>query len=295
MGIVQTIYRGAKLKDVKNGAKNPRKMRVCKPSGAPLPATCTSRIRMLLLTNVEGNRYFSCCLSPVIMLDPCCQVVAEAPVETVHVAETKIIMMFTEKVMNAIAKIKEKPELLNVQDATGDEKASEASEASDPVADAPLTIYARASFNRLLAGTKNIQSFLRDLPRLWQAAGMSFLDKEQKITVPKSGGKTLLWEEVCLRAPEMFDITMTKETSQKAFGGAVLTRFHAMMPGKPNAKESIYNLVGQIEKLALDCRFCSRAPPTSPASESCRTQFAEMCSRTLHEARGAQKKTVRSV
>ena len=117
--------------------------------------------------------------------------------ETVQVAETKIIMMFTEKVLNAIAKIKEKPELLNVQDATGDEKASEA---SDPVADAPLTIYTRASFNRLLAGTKNIQSFLRDLPRLWQAAGMSFLDNEQKITVPKSGGKTLLWEEVCLRA-----------------------------------------------------------------------------------------------
>ena len=57
MGIVQTIFRGAKLKDVKNNTKSPRKMRVCKPSGTPLPSTCTSRIRMLLLTMVEGNRF----------------------------------------------------------------------------------------------------------------------------------------------------------------------------------------------------------------------------------------------
>ena len=170
------------------------------------------------------------------------------------------LMTFTEEVLLAIAKIREKPELLNVPDATVDEKASEA---SNPVPDAPLTIYTRSSFNRLLAGAKNIQTFLRDLPRLWKDAGMSFLDDQQKITVPKSAGKKLLWEEVCLRAPEMFDITMTKETSQKAFGGAVLTRFHAMMPGKHGAKDSIYNLVGQIDKLARDAfraqsRFCAR-------------------------------------
>ena len=79
-------FRGAKLKDVK---KQHEKIRGRCEFANPLELPCL-RPALPAFTMVEGNRYFSCCLSPVILLDPCCHVVAEVPVETVKLTENKI-------------------------------------------------------------------------------------------------------------------------------------------------------------------------------------------------------------
>ena len=62
LGLVQSIYRGAKLK----GKDESRKLRVTKPGAGSLPATSTSRVRLMHLTCIEGSaKYFTCCMHAV--------------------------------------------------------------------------------------------------------------------------------------------------------------------------------------------------------------------------------------
>ncbi|CAE7389123.1 unnamed protein product, partial [Symbiodinium microadriaticum] len=243
LGLVQSIYRGAKLK----GKDESRKMRVTKPGGASLPATTTSRVRLMHLTNVEDGKYFTCSLSSLLLLDPINSILAEVPVQQIGVTANKTVLWFSPEVLQCIQKIRENPSLL-----AGDAPVPEPAASSDDAAvSTPCgqTMYTASSFSRTIAGTKCIQQFLRELPARWTSAGLSFLDSQGYVQVPKSKTR-LLWEEVVRRSPEMLDIALAGQ-SQKQFGSAVLTRFRAMLPGAADAKTSVLNLVGQVDQMSL--------------------------------------------
>ena len=100
LAVVQSVFRGAKLKDSRNpdGDKITRKMRVTKPAASPLPATSTARVRLAHLTWIEDSRYFACALSPVVLCDPCGCVVAEVPVKQVSIGSSKLLLWFSPEV-----------------------------------------------------------------------------------------------------------------------------------------------------------------------------------------------------
>ncbi|CAE7465119.1 unnamed protein product [Symbiodinium sp. KB8] len=195
LAVVQSVFRGAKLKDSRNpdGDKITRKMRVTKPAASPLPATSTARVRLAHLTWIEDSRYFACALSPVVLCDPCGCVVAEVPVKQVSIGSSKLLLWFS-------------PEVTGGAPEAGRSPAKQ---------------------------------------RLWSDAGMTFLDGDSKIKVPKTS-KLILWEEINQRAPD--------DHSNKQFGSAVLTRCRSMLPGQKDALQSILNLVnlvGQIDAQSL--------------------------------------------
>ena len=265
LGLVQSIYRGAKLKGKDDAT---RKNRVSKPGGGSLPATCTSRVRLMHLTYVDTDdancaKYFCCCLSPLLLLDPINSILAEVPVKQIGVTANKTLLWFAPEVLQCIQKIRENPELLAGQAPVPEPQGSDDATVTIP---SGQTMYTASSFTRTIAGTKCIQQFLRELPALWTSSGLSFLDCDNYVQVPKTKNK-LLWEEVVRRAPEMLDVALAGQ-SQKQFGAAVLTRLRSLMPGVPDAKTSISNLVGQIDLMSLprsglgccSAMFCPNMP-----------------------------------
>ena len=221
LALVQSVFRGARLKDAGNpdGEKITRKMRVTKPAASPLPATSTARVRLSHLTWFEDGRFFACALSPVVLCDPCGTVLAEVPVNQVSVGSSKLLLWFSPEVLQKLDEIRKKPELL---------EGASPQEPAGPVAEEkPLNMFTCSSFSRTIQGTKNIQAFLRDLPKIWSDAGMSFLDSDSRIQAPRSG-KQMLWEEVVQRAPETFDVALAGQNN-RLFGSGVLTRFRGML------------------------------------------------------------------
>ena len=70
---------------------------------------------------------------------------------------------------------------------------------------------------------------MRRLPAMWKDAGLPYLDDGGHIALPKSQ-KEVSWNELCLRAPQMFDVALAKG-SNKTFSGTVLTSFSSIVPG----------------------------------------------------------------
>ena len=143
--------------------------------------------------------------------------------------------------LQKLDEIRKKPELL---------EGASPQEPAGPVAEEkPLNMFTCSSFSRTIQGTKNIQAFFRDLPKIWSDAGMSFLDSDSRIQAPRSG-KQMLWEEVVQRAPETFDVALAGQNN-RLFGSGVLTRFRGMLPGEKDALQSIRNFVGQVDSQSI--------------------------------------------
>ena len=137
----------------------------------------------------------------------------------VSVGSSKLLLWFSPEVLQKLDEIRKKPELL---------EGASPQEPAGPVAEEkPLNMFTCSSFSRTIQGTKNIQAFLRDLPKIWSDAGMSFLDSDSRIQAPRSG-KQMLWEEVVQRAPETFDVALAGQNN-RLFGSGVLTRFRGML------------------------------------------------------------------
>ena len=184
LGIVKCVYRGAVCR--KNGVAT-RKMRATKLSMHPLPCSSVSRILIQSLRKYSEHSFFACIFSPAYLLDPVQHVVGEVRCHSYQAQASKILCSFTAETLEAIGKIQDNPDLMK------------------PMADIPMPIpqpdkesistegkiYTCQDFQRSVAGTRNIESWMRRLPHMYQLQGIQLLTDEKKSMSQMPLGKSL--------------------------------------------------------------------------------------------------------
>ncbi|CAE7783785.1 KIN14F [Symbiodinium sp. CCMP2592] len=256
VGIVRAVFRGSVTK--KSG-ETTRKMRTAKLSVHPLPASSCSRILVQHLVRYGEHSYYLTGVSQTFLVDPVQHVVGEVQISQCLEKETRIVCTLSKETVAAIAKLEAEPDLLqqmplpNIpvpEPAVGEIKTEQ-------------KIYTFQDFSRTIAGTKAIEGWMRELPQMYETAGIELL-KEGKIRVKMPGGqdKDFAWESIVLRTADAFDLMLDK-LSGKKYGKTILQKFLDLLPDTSDKKKCVNQVrmfVAHVDKTAVDvCVSINRA------------------------------------
>mgnify|MGYP001819914486 CR=1 FL=1 len=224
LGVVLGIYRGAIMSTT---GKTKRRMRVSKPSASALTLASCSAVRLLRLAYIEGSRRFlACSVSGIALLDPVNHVYLEVTPEKFAQPADRPDVFYVRlcpKGLQEVKRLKEDPTLLEEPLAAKLNPPAEEPEA------AALNgrVWTYHDFGKSVSGARNIVSFMRELPKLWQDKGMGILAEDN--TFKTASGAKVSWESLAKRAPECFEVCFTGSTS-KEYGRLVLLQFKILLP-----------------------------------------------------------------
>ena len=254
VGIVRAVFRGSVSK--KSG-ETTRRMRTAKLSVHPLPASSCSRVLVHQLVQYSEHSFYQTGMSPIFLVDPVQHIVGEVQLSQCIVKQSRIQCTISKETLDAVAKLEAQPDLLEKM----------------PLPNIPVPepgelkteqkLYTFQDFTRTMAGTKAIEGWMRELPRMYETAGIELL-KEGKIRVKMPGGqdKDFAWESIVLRAADALDLLLDTLAGKK-YGKAILHKFLDLLPDASDKKRCVNQVrmfVAQVDQTA--------APVPRPRTET---------------------------
>ena len=109
LGLVRRVFRGAVVK-VKDAG--PRKLKSSRPAIHALTLTSCSRVRLVVLSKLSNHRWWCSSFSRMVQLDPLGTVVAEMRARESFEQEGKVVFVFGDRAVKALAKWESSPQLL---------------------------------------------------------------------------------------------------------------------------------------------------------------------------------------
>ena len=243
LGIIQGVFRGAKLKD-SGGAEVPRRLRVTKPSAHALPCSSCARVRVVRLTKVQDCTFFACSLSVTRLRDPLGCLLGEIKPASIKASGGKLVLTFQESDLQGVEKLAKQADLLNPPD---EEDGCKPVDAEPPSIECERRTFAPGDFGRHLQGSKNITDFMQLLAVIWQEKGMGFLTEQGELELV--GWKKIRWDHLSRRAPEAFDVLLSGKNN-KDFSRAVHSQFLQIMPDASESMSSLRMLAKKMDALA---------------------------------------------
>ena len=192
LGLVRSVFRGALVKAKDAG---PRKLKSSRPAIHALTLTSCSRVRLVVLSKLSNHRWWCSSFSHMVQLDPLGTVVAEMRVRVSFEQEGKVVFVFGDRAVKALAKWESSPQLL-------EDKMDKPAKTSESVECEPQQVesrlYSHSDFARSKDGNLNIREFLKKLPALYVAREMPILSPEGTFKFRKACGASseISWNEV---------------------------------------------------------------------------------------------------
>ena len=113
--------------------------------------------------------------------------------------------------------------------------------------DGPNKTWSHASFDKTMVGSRNITTWMMELPLMFQQKGLPLLDSNGCIQV---GGASLLWADIAKRTPSYFDV-VGEGIGGRNWGKAGLQKLLTLVPKDSSTINKVRAIAKDVDHLAV--------------------------------------------